>query len=57
MIDVIAAFLYLVFAVVIFPFHLLCFCGRYFLETIYVSQVYLVGRHEEYEEAKRKGEA
>jgi len=54
--DVIAAFLYLVLAVVTFPFHLMFYVGRYFLETIYISQIYLEGRSQEYEAAKRRGE-
>lgn len=56
MIDVIAALLYLVFAAVMLPVHLLCFLGRYFLETVHVAQVYLHGFHEEYEAAKQRGE-
>jgi phosphatidylglycerophosphate synthase len=55
--DVIAALLYLVFAAVMLPVHLLCFLGRYFVETMFVAQIYLHGRHEEYMAAKQRGEA
>jgi len=55
--DVIAALLYPVFAAVMLPVHLLCFLGRYFVETMFVAQIYLHGRHEEYMAAKQRGEA